>query len=196
MKKLLPIALIMVLALSLAACGGSNNSDGAGSTAAPPAASSTPAQTAPSSAPDDAPSDNSGNAADGWIDSFAAAAGIPTFVAPPECEVVFDANSPRTVTFIASSDITEGMFSSYAQVVFDLCRAASPDGIYTINYEGVTKGEEVVALSDVYSGDILMAVWYYTAGEYISQISLKAEGNAITVLLNDVYNQEGELAKP
>ncbi len=62
MKKLVAFALVMVLALSLAACGGGGSSGGgAGSTAAPPDTSSTPAPAAPSNAPDDEQGNNGGS---------------------------------------------------------------------------------------------------------------------------------------
>ena len=208
MKKIIALALVMVLALSLAACGAKDavqdavrgTLSGSSGSSTPSSSSSAPAQTAPNSSdaplsrPSEAPP--SGGNTDGWENSFAEAAGIPTFFAPPECEVTFDANSPRTVTFTANSAISEDMFTSYAQMIFDLCRAASPDGLYNINYESMSKGDEVVALSDVYSSGSLIVFWYYTAGDYISQISLEATGDEITVKLNDVYNDKGELAKP
>ncbi len=203
MKKLSALALALILVLSLAACGGGGSANtSSGSSTTPPASQGGSEAT---TTPEDETTPSGNNGVDGWVDSFAAAAGIPTFFAPPECEVTFDANSPRTVTFTASSDISEDMFTSYAQAIFDLsyaqaifdlCRAASPDGLYNINYESMAKGDEVVALSDVYSSGSLIVFWYYTAGDYISQISLEATGDEITVKLNDVYNDKGELAKP
>ena len=211
MKKLIALALVLVLTFSLAACGakdavqdavrgalpGSSGNSTSSSSSRASAQAAPNSSDAPLARPSEASSETpSGGNTDGWESSFAEAAGIPTFFAPPECEVTFDANSPRTVSFTASSDVSEDMFTSYAQAIFDLCRAASPDGLYNINYESMAKGDEVVALSDVYSSGSLIVFWYYTAGDYISQISLEATGDEITVKLNDVYNDKGELAKP
>ncbi len=60
MKKFLVIALALILALSLAACGGGSSttpSSGSG-TSAPPASSSAPTSSAPSSTPDNTPDSN------------------------------------------------------------------------------------------------------------------------------------------
>ncbi len=57
MKKLVIIALVMVLALSLAACGGNDTPSNSGnnSTSTPPSSTNTPAQTTPSSTSESTP---------------------------------------------------------------------------------------------------------------------------------------------
>ncbi len=57
MKKLIALALVLVIALSLAACGGggSSSSSSRAASSTPPASSSAPAQTPPSSTPQSTP---------------------------------------------------------------------------------------------------------------------------------------------
>jgi hypothetical protein len=60
MKRAFPLALALMLTLSLAACGGGNDTAGnnSGSTPTPPAASASPASTPPSGTPEAAPNDD------------------------------------------------------------------------------------------------------------------------------------------
>lgn len=176
MKKLLALTLALVLALSLAACGG-NTDTPSGSTGTPG-------------------NSQGGNDTAGWASTFETLTGIPNLPTPTGCEVSSDKTSSRTVTFTANAEITDDQFTAYAGQVFDLIKASSPDGNYDINYDGFVKGDAYGSFADV-SVSSKYTYWYYTFNGYISQIAIDGKGSSIVVKVNDVYNTDtGERAKP
>lgn len=186
MKRVFALTLALILVLSLAACGGSS-----GNTATPAADDgSTPA----------AASQNGGNAGNGdgeSLEAFASASGISSLPPFPDSEVSYERAGSLTVIFTAQTDITDETFLPYAREVFDICKASSPDGVYDIDYDNYSKGDDVPVFPEDEWAGMLMAFWYYTHGEYIAQMYLSVEENVLKVQINSVYNADtNERAKP
>jgi hypothetical protein len=196
MKKLLTLLTAITLMLSLTACGGDDTSSTKTSSKNNSSSSQDKgnSDSTPAGNDSDSGNDNAGGGTADWESTFAEISGIPFMITPPESEVEYNKDTPSKVTFKVKSEITDDMFTSYAALVFNACRAASPDRIY--EYDGTGKGNEIAGFSEVYSGGALMCNWYYTNNGFISQMSLEADGNTITAKINDVYNRDGQIATP
>jgi hypothetical protein len=128
-----------------------------------------------------------------WAKSFEEATGLPGLPAYPVSEVSFNKNSPGSVTFTVKSKIDQDsdVYKAYAREVWDITKAASPDGIYSLNYDGFKRGEEAKAFNYQES------IWYYTHRGYIAQLVLMVKGNTLTVRYDRVYNPKTrERSKP
>lgn len=129
-----------------------------------------------------------------WTEPFGKLTGLSGLKDYPGSEVSYTAGSSKVI-FTAKSEISKDSdeYKNFLRTAWDAAKAASPDGIYRLDYNGMKKGEQLADFDDwVKSGAIL----YYTNSGHIVQLSFPVKGNTLTLRYDNVYNQSGERAKP
>ena len=189
MKKIFAFLLAMLMALSLAACGG-NEENPSGSNDNTPGSSQQPEQ--PSSNDD---GDNNGESATeplsidpALLAEKAELYRLPGLTLPENSTAEFD-DAMGKFMIVRNEDFTEDELHAYAQVLWKLCSALSPDGIYKGEVVGgeLRKHEEYSALEETWMVDRYL--WYYTCGNECVMLDVKlfsswTDGETITVSVN------------
>lgn len=182
MKKLITLALALLMVLSLAACGGGNdtpdpsgsNDPGTSQQTDPGTSASQQEQTGGDTQNDtDENSTNEPLSIDpALLAEKAKLYRLPGLTLPENSTAEFD-DSMAQISIIRNEDFTETDLHAYAQTVWELCSEISPDGIYMGEVVGgeLRKSEEYTSLEAAWTVDTY--VWYYTCENECVMISIK-----------------------
>jgi hypothetical protein len=169
MKKIITLALAVVLALSLA------NTPGASQAA-----------------------EKNGSGSSEWVKGFEATTGLVGLTAYPDSTVSWTQASSRVI-FTAKSDIAKDSaeYKAFLKSVWDAAATSSVDGLYELNYDGFKKGEALTDFEAWFNNGKGADILYYTCRGYVNQIAFQVNGKTITIRTDSVYNPDTkERAKP